>query len=547
MIDRREFFNFAISTASLGPLASCWTIEDFFRPVASKGAIDIHAHIFNGNDVPIVGFAQQVLLRDPHRPPEDDFLSGAFLRLVATIARMRTPTAAEEIAELESTGLRSTPVETVDQQDERNLAAGLAVYTEDLQTRGAGLVDPEEGALVEQLFQETGFAPEEGALLGPDEIGQELAQRIYERETAGRRQSYRRNSPFLQTLRWASLLTRKRADILAELVRLYGGEDQIQVFSPSIVDFKFWFKLQEEVTPRPQQIHVMSLLAKQSEDAIVLNFAPFCPLRAALERDSDPDADTLALVRDAVFNHGFAGVKLYPPMGFKPMNNADNALEGAFRKPSGGGAALDDELERLYQWCAETGVPIKAHANNSIAAGICTGRYAHPENWIPVLEGNPQLRLNLAHFGGFYEEIQDSDPCADDGSNWERALSQMLEGFPNLYFDLGYWVEAGGEDSPERDRVLTRTRRLLEETPVALERMMYGSDWSMIGREPGHATYFANTQKALSEIGLEDGELAAVEGGNARRYLGLFPGDANHVRLSSFFGPDHLFARVFPE
>ena len=544
-MNRRSFLFTSLGSISLGALSGCSSFNDFFRPIASKGAIDIHTHIFNGNDVPVAGFLQQVILRDPHQPPDDNFLSGAFLRLLAGVARIGTPTAAEEIARLESEGLRVTPAGDVELQDEANLAAGLAKFTDEIQGRSAGLIAPEETAVIEKLFVETGYAPAPGALLGPEEIGRELSQRIYEREEAGRSDRYRRTSPFMQTLRWAALLTRQRTDILAELVRLYGGDEQIRVFSPSLVDFRYWFKLQERVTPREAQIQVMSLIAKQSTDAVILNFAPFCPLRAALERDRDIDADTLAVVREAVMNKGFAGVKLYPPMGFRPWNNADNRLEGAFRTPRGGGAALDVELERLYTWCAENDVPIKAHANNSIAAGICTGAFAHPAGWAPVLDAHPDLRLNLAHFGGFDEETLGDDLCSASEENWEAELSAMLERFPNLYFDIGYWTDAAGPNSPDRDRVLARTRALLEGTPVALERMMYGSDWSMIGREPGHEAYYSNVQTALSEIGLEKDELAAVEGGNARRYLGLTEGTKSFRRLAQFFGPDHLFSEVF--
>lgn len=539
MKDRRQFLIQALMANGFLLTGGCWRSESFARPVASDGAIDIHAHIFNAQDVPIIGFAQQVLIRDPHRPVEDNFLTEAFLRLVAAIARSNTPTTATEIVELRAEGLRRATQETVLAEDEANMASALADYTRELRTRGAGLTTVEEQELAARLFEETDFRSDPGALLDPEDIGASLAQRIFEREEAGRTETFERNSDFVQTLRWAALLTRRRGDILAELVRLYGGEEQIKVFSPSLVDFQFWFRSQETVSPRIEQIELMSLLARRSEDAVILNFAPFCPLRAALERDRDPNADTLAVVRRAVEEFGFAGVKLYPPMGFRPWDNTDITFDGAFRKPRRGGPALDDELERLYTWCVAEGVPIKAHANNSIAADVCTGQYANPANWRDVLNRFPELRLNLAHFGGFDEEHAD-DPCGDPGENWEQTLSEMLGRYPNLYFDLGYWTDAAKDE-----RVIERTRALLEAYPVALERMMYGSDWSMIGRVPGHQRYFADVQYALFQIGLEEEELAAVECGNARRYLGLAPGDKNYGRLSSFFGADHTFSEVF--
>ncbi|WP_196223562.1 amidohydrolase family protein [Roseibium sp. RKSG952] len=540
MIDRRTFLFNALIINGFFAMPGCWKKENFSRPIASEGAIDIHAHIFNANDVPIVGFAQQVLIRDPHRPVEDNFLTEAFLRLVAGVARSNTPTAADELKELRERGLRSADASTLLKEDEENMASALANYTDELQSRGAGLTSQDEQELLARLVSETGFEPTPGALLDADEVGSTMAARVFEREAAGRTDSFQRNSDFVQTLRWAALLTRRRGDLLAELVRLYGGEQQIKVFSPSLVDFQYWFRTQETVTPRREQIELMSLLAKQSRDAVVLNVAPFCPLRAALERDADANADTLSVVRDAVQNKGFVGVKLYPPMGFLPWHNANVSLDGAYRRPRRGGQALDDELKLLYEWCVAEGVPIKAHANNSIAADVCTGQYANPANWRPVLDQYPDLRLNLAHFGGFDEEHAGGDHCGDHGDNWEDELADMLDSYPNLYFDVGYWIEA-----TDNDRVINRTRALLERQPLALERMMYGSDWSMIGRVPGHQSYYADVQTALFKIGLEDSEINAVEAGNARKYLGLGPGDPNYNRLRDFFGPKHLFSEIF--
>ena len=207
-------------------------------------------------------------------------------------------------------------------------------------------------------------------------------------------------------------------------------------------------------------------------------------LRAALEREDLPARDPLRHVKQAILNRGFLGVKLYPPMGFRPFDNNIDHFSWAPRSPRGGGAALDRELADLYSWCVANDVPIKAHANNSNAAAPGAGVFADPAGWRAVLD-QPRfrnLRLNLAHFGGF-DESAPAEALTSTG-DWEESLAEMVGLYSGLYFDIGYWTEAADTDAPQRTRVLARVRELLERDPKMLERMMYGSDWSMIGREP---------------------------------------------------------------
>jgi hypothetical protein len=296
---------------------------------------------------------------------------------------------------------------------------------------------------------------EPAALIDPEEAAARLAAAIYERTREA--ESYVRVSPFIQTIRWAGLLTRARMDILTELVTLFGGEGGFQVFSPSVVDFELWFRTDEGVTPVNQQIDLMSRIATSREDVVILNFASFCPLRAALELERDQAIDPLRHVKRAVETLGFAGVKLYPPLGFRPLGNEETTFELAKRAPEGGGSALDGPLRMLYGWCESNDVPIKAHANNSIEAATCSGLKASPANWGPVFDEFPSLRVNLAHFGGFDETgglaalLALSQGCADpDGRDWEAIIHDMIAEHDNLYFDLGYWIEVVGPEAPGR-------------------------------------------------------------------------------------------------
>lgn len=547
MQTRRAFLTSVPLAASSALLSGCaqWS---FFQSDLTPGAIDIHAHVFNGRDIPVLGFLTTTYIRDPHVPVDPDMTSDPFLRLMRSILLAGTPTARQELDQINAGGIvveaaQARSADDLLAQDSRNVETGIRDFLDEV-SDGAGLVDSETLALTDRLFEETGLTFGDD-LVDPAEIPGRVARRIFERTQSGQETQFARVSPFMQTLRWAGLLTRARADILGELVRLYGGENRIRVFSPSLVDFGRWYPRQEPVSLLRDQVAVMSALAKRRRDAVILNFAPYCPLRAALAREDEPDRDPLALVKDAVRNKGFAGVKLYPPVGFRPLGNADIRFAGVARAPVGGGRALDRELRELYAWCTDNGVPIKAHANNSIGRGQCTALYASPENWRPVLERHTDLRLNLAHFGGFDDTDPLDNECDPESPRlWEELTADLVEEFPSIYFDVGFWTDVVRETEGRRTR-LQATRALFERVPEMSNRIMYGSDWSMIGRIVGHEAYLGEIQRAALAIGFDDSELARFESENARRYLGLAPGDPQHDRLSRFFGPDHLFTELF--
>ncbi len=93
--------------------------------------VDIHNHIFNATDIPIAGFAEQVLLRDPEFPiPGGPTVVRSLIQLIVDIvlAAQSTPSAREEHASLN--GLqRLEPRDGGDllREDRRAVTQGLAI------------------------------------------------------------------------------------------------------------------------------------------------------------------------------------------------------------------------------------------------------------------------------------------------------------------------------------------------------------------------------------------------------------------------------------
>lgn len=567
-ISRRRFLGSTAAIALPVMLPGCrWVTRDPQQaPVAS---IDIHNHVFNGRDVPAVGFLLQVVMRDPHSDVSLPVGSVSFLLLLKRIMLAGTPSAGQELRGFSnSTALRPAAPAI---HDEAAVAEGLAALaandlgsdpTLDRWIRGQGPASlrpagtAQNHALLETIAADLGAPqladPNPTAFRLPGAQADALANEIFRRSgdgalrpSAPQASGYVHDTPLIATIRWAGMMTRTRAAIIDQLVALYGSENGIRIYSPSLVDMGRWFATGEddEVSPISDQIAVISAIARRRQDVLLLPFAPFCPLRAAEELRRDPNADILRNVRDAVGTGGFAGVKLYPPMGFRPLNNR-GAVTWAADPNFGDASAFDAPLAALYQWCTANEVPIKAHANNSIAAGVDTGALADPAGWRPVLDRPDwhRLHLNLAHFGGFEES---APRAALTGPDWEDTLIAMIPRYPNLYFDMSYWTEATNGDAAQRRRVLDRMAGLLSAHPQMVERMMCGSDWSMIGREPGHQAYLDGAIRAFRDLGLTETQMQAVMGGNAARYLGLDRPGKQRQRLEAFHAANPIYRKNF--
>lgn len=557
--------------------------------------VDIHNHIFNARDIPIAGFAEQVFLRHPETPVAGGpSIARALIGLIVDIvlAARETPTAAQELASLSSRSrLPERPGGDLVAQDRRAVERGLRILEDKVNTAGErreasrladGPLPAANGdeVLFSTLAAETGVETNPVGLFGnlrrnSDERGgtaRQIAAAVYrdDAEETTFKTLAQRDAPdqsLAQNLRWAGLLTRSRVDILGELIRLYAHQpataplndpdrsNGIKVFSPSLVDFTYWLDAADDRDRDRSgqeildQITLLSKIAYLERGALLLPFAPFCPLRAAVYRKAGR-GDWLERIKAAVASHGFAGVKLYPPMGFLPLENADldpAKLPRALRRHQISGQDIDDELRALYAWCAQEDVPIKAHGNNSLGADACTGQNAAAENWRPVLEtpGWANLRLNIAHFGGFDEtRFEPQKGCPIPDQSYEAQAVDLIATYDNLYVDLGYWTDVTGTNrtNPVQGQPTPANRTVrqfmtdeLARNDKLKSRLMYGSDWSMIGREEQHAEYFSDVDAALRALLPDEAERLAILSTNALRYLGLDRRGKQFDRLAAFF------------
>ena len=380
-------------------------------------------------------------------------------------------------------------------------------------------------------------------------------------------------------LDWLKLFGHSRRELIARLGGFYSAtNNHCALIAPALVDYNAWLDNPDVADRRlSDQVAVMGAIAKLPGTPRVHGFVGFDPIRAILAPYGyypggtalDPIIDPHDLVREAVETHGFLGVKLYPPMGFRAWHNGngDVTFSPVAKKyidlvfPGIGdrqlGKLIDIELEKLYRYCADQGVPILAHAYNSNQADECTGWRASPQYWGDVIENfsSPQkpLRLCLGHFGSFSAHTK-FPACHDafGAKAWEIIIGGILASAKAqyVYTDVSYLSEVL-DQSPAGQAQLKKMGAQFTSFIVnydkQAEHICYGSDWIMLGLESGHERYHVALGDFLrQDVQLNAAQLTNIYFGNAVRFLGLQPGDQNRARLEKFYR-DNNIQQFFPQ
>ncbi|MCZ8145826.1 amidohydrolase family protein [Flavobacterium sp.] len=237
---------------------------------------------------------------------------------------------------------------------------------------------------------------------------------------------------------------------------------------------------------------------------------------------------SLLPVQRALESGAFSGLKLYPPNGFFPF---------------------DPRLDALYRYAEEKGIPIMTHCTrggsyylgeNVLAllpdvppslndshpimpkvverikayknasdkafrkAAYACNLFTHPENYLPVLDKYPRLKLCIAHMGG---DIEILGPTNANRKHAQRCVTAMhLEGstdtwyglikskllipaYPNTYTDISYSLcDAACMAVLQSD---------LAKGEIPRDRVLFGTDYFMVTKENSELTVTAIAQQAL--------------------------------------------------
>lgn len=305
----------------------------------------------------------------------------------------------------------------------------------------------------------------------------------------------------------------------------------------AMVDFNYWLDCPAKASHMEDQVRLHEQLALLSRGFMLplVGYNPWVDIK-------EPKA-SLDLVERAVKKHGCVGVKIYPPMGFHPFNNAGMHIETSEKRPDL--LELDRMLAGLYELCDSLGVPVMAHANESNGRDAAHDVLGGVDGWKALDVGDGSVKANIqslfvnaGHFGG-----AQAHPDGDWSDEFVRLMrvSRRL----NVFADLGYWNELLVGDPETGLTASDVAKKLQRELSTSLpgggsvaDRVMFGSDWHMLSKEPGWETYANGVAKVIRDMDPSGAFTSKIFGGNALACYGLHKGGRDIDRLVSYY-TDH--------
>ena len=547
-----------LGAAALAPLAACAPsapvvpdtdhVARASPPPVTRGRaaairVDAHCHVFNARDIPGAGFLRG--------PVANDFAHNGFSRwliehaadLIAALAKAIAPTARAELDSLQ----RDPPGGSDDYESRAGtqrerfvraflpgaLAGGFAAafrqQMSDYNAQRRMLLG--DNALPNAWSSETLDAQSIATILAladardVAEANARDRERLDLRIEAGKRGYARSLGNAWDLVTFMYRATSPRHLNLWRLMQFNDGSNgpRIDLFLPSMIDFDYWL----QPSSRARNIETQSANILLMEHLAALNRDRVLPLVAYNpQADVDQQGRALARVQLAVEKHGFAGVKLYPPMGFLPFGNASARIADSCQ-PHFDPAALDKVLAQLYAWAGKARVPILAHTSHSIGPTSADEECAGPPGWAKAFDGFGDLRVQAGHLAG-------------EKMDWSSAFVRMMDR-PEarwLHADVANLDDLFGSDPVWAAEFATLIQSKLADGTQVFDRLLYGSDFYMTDMS-GSSRMFAQQMQKFLGAHLSADAVDRVFGGNAVRLYGLAmaaPGEpGNRSRLEAYY------------
>jgi len=210
-------------------------------------------------------------------------------------------------------------------------------------------------------------------------------------------------------------------------------------------------------------------------------------LKALLERSfagysRDRDVSSAAFAAMADFEGGrggephFAGIKVYPPLGFDP-----------WPEEGGEGGAEREKLELLWGFCEERRIPVTTHCDDQGFRVVGLEKslgMTSPEHWAPLLDRFPELYLDFAHFGAQYLRAIGRNQSTE----WTDRIVGLMREHPNVYADFSF----NGTDPDYYRWLLGYFDRIgAADAELVRDRLLFGSDFMVnLSRIRSYADYY---------------------------------------------------------
>jgi uncharacterized protein len=199
----------------------------------------------------------------------------------------------------------------------------------------------------------------------------------------------------------------------------------------------------------------------------------------------DPRHDRIVERTKARLAQGFVGMKLYPPIGYHPL---DRRLWPLYEWAN----ALDKPPPILSHCSRPASVQFHGRPTRQMQTDPETGQvgrrtreelltwFTDPDSYKTLLTNYPRLRLCLAHFGGagdwdrYLDHPWDSRSSDPADKSWLSKIADMIRAgdHPNLWTDISYTLFAD-------DEFVYLLKTLLTDDRI-LARTLFGSDFYVV-------------------------------------------------------------------
>jgi hypothetical protein len=168
----------------------------------------------------------------------------------------------------------------------------------------------------------------------------------------------------------------------------------------------------------------------------------------------------------------FAGIKVYPPLGFDPW--PDDSESEKF--PLAENCELV-KAQYLYEYCSEKGIPITCHGSRGGFVAVNRKQlkdFTDISKWENVLAKYPSLILNIAHFPANGRKFGIFTPIEQDRL---KSIMALVLKYEKVYVDFAMRGTS--------DKYYRQIRRIIDSIPdknqreKLTERMLFGSDFSI--------------------------------------------------------------------
>jgi len=276
---------------------------------------------------------------------------------------------------------------------------------------------------------------------------------------------------------------KKQEEILENLIKFYPAGTKFVVLPMDMEDMGAG----KPAVPYLDQMKALLELKKRPEYSEVLKPFVFAnPCRSGVTEH----------VREYIEDHGFSGIKIYPPLGYYPF---------------------DPRLDDIYTFAQEKQVPVMTHCSHPVVfykgkikkdmlVHPLTGErlkkvknkkfadnWTHPDNYKEVLRKFPELKLCFGHFGGASEWINYYEHTKEEQyrHSWFYKIKELIKAHPNVYADVSYSLS---------DDDLYPMLKLLMMEPALREKTLFGSDFYMARIEGKEFKFSIDLRTALGEV-----------------------------------------------